>query len=141
MFLANADQAVFGPVATLWFRFLQRNIVLKNQKTTIIARVAADQCLFAPAHLTFFLSSMAIMEGTDPVAKWKQSFLPGYKANLAVWPLVQGINFAFVPLELRVLVVNVISLGTCGSPPSSRTLLTCLLGWNCVLSVINSGGK
>ncbi|KAL4974144.1 hypothetical protein BDW66DRAFT_92394 [Aspergillus desertorum] len=115
---------VFGPAATLWFRFLQRNIVLKNPKATILARVAADQGLFAPAHLTLFLSSMAIMEGTDPVAKWKQSFLPSYKANLAVWPLVQGINFAFVPLELRVLVVNVISLG-----------------WNCLLSVINSRGK
>lgn len=28
-----------------------------------------------------------------------------------VWPLVQAVNFRFVPLEHRVLVVNVVSLG------------------------------
>lgn len=54
---------------------------------------------------------MAIMEGSDPVEKWRNSFVPSYKANLIVWPFVQGINFTFVPLELRVLVVNVVSLG------------------------------
>ncbi|KAL5332297.1 hypothetical protein BJX70DRAFT_384522 [Aspergillus crustosus] len=113
--------AVFGPLATKWFGFLQRNIVLKSSKATTVARVAADQLFFAPIHLSFFLSAMAVMEGSDPVQKWKNSFVPGYKANLAIWPLVQGVNFAFVPLELRVLVVNVVSLG-----------------WNCFLSLINS---
>ncbi|KAL5358660.1 hypothetical protein BJX96DRAFT_146969 [Aspergillus floccosus] len=113
--------AIFGPAATTWFAFLQRNIVLKSTKGTIVARVAADQGLFTPIHLTCFLSSMAIMEGTDPIEKWRNSFLPSYKANLTIWPLVQGANFAFVPLELRVLVVNVVSLG-----------------WNCLLSMINN---
>ncbi|KAJ5201400.1 Mpv17/PMP22 [Penicillium cinerascens] len=114
--------AVFGPVATVWFGFLQRHVVLKNTATTTFARVACDQILFAPVQLTCFLSSMAIMEGTSPVEKWKASFAPAYKANLFVWPFVQGANFAFVPLELRVLVVNVVSLG-----------------WNCFLSLMNSG--
>lgn len=39
------------------------------------------------------------------------AFAPTYKANLMVWPFIQAVNFAFVPLELRVLVVNAISLG------------------------------
>ena len=56
---------------------------------------------------------MALMEGTDPVEKWKHAFGPAYKANLAVWPFVQGVNFAFVPQDLRILFVNVISLGEC----------------------------
>ncbi|KAL4786559.1 hypothetical protein BJX76DRAFT_105906 [Aspergillus varians] len=116
--------AAFGPAATLWFRFLQHRVILKNTKATIIARVAADQCLFGPLHLTCFLTSMAAMEGEDPIEKWKSTFLPVYKANLAVWPMVQLINFGFVPLEHRVLVVNVISLG-----------------WNCFLSLISSGDK
>ncbi|CAG8122850.1 unnamed protein product [Penicillium salamii] len=114
--------AVFGPVATKWFGILQRHVVLGSVATTTAARVAADQIVFAPIQLTCFLSSMALMEGTDPVEKWKNAFGPAYKANLAVWPFVQGVNFAFVPLELRVLVVNVISLG-----------------WNCFLSMMNSG--
>ncbi|KAL3446739.1 hypothetical protein BJX65DRAFT_278476 [Aspergillus insuetus] len=114
--------AVFGPAATTWFGILQRHVVLKNPKATIAARVAADQLFFAPIHLSFFLGSMAVMEGKDPIEKWKAGFAPGYKANLALWPMVQGFNFGLVPLEYRVLVVNVVSLG-----------------WNCILSLINSG--
>ncbi|KAJ5128257.1 hypothetical protein N7448_001974 [Penicillium atrosanguineum] len=113
--------AVFGPVATKWFSILQHHVVLKSTATTTLARVACDQFLFAPVQLTCFLSSMAIMEGSSPMEKLKSSWGPAYKANLFVWPFVQGANFAFVPLELRVLVVNVVSLG-----------------WNCFLSLMNS---
>ncbi|KAJ5730877.1 uncharacterized protein N7483_005385 [Penicillium malachiteum] len=114
--------AVFGPVATAWYRILQRHIVLKSTLGTAAARVAADQIVFAPTQLTVFLSAMAIMEGSDPIEKWRHSFVPSYKANLLVWPFVQAVNFTFVPLELRVLVVNLVSLG-----------------WNCFLSLLNSG--
>lgn len=84
---------------------------------------------------------MAILEGSDPIEKWKTAFAPAYKANLMVWPFVQGANFAFVPLELRVLVVNIVSLGMCllenlGFGDSSANLSA---GWNCFLSLMNSG--
>jgi protein Mpv17 len=65
---------------------------------------------------------MAIMEGNDPKEKLEKSYVSGLKANFMVWPLVQGINFKFVPLDLRVLVVNTVSLG-----------------WNCFLSFLNQG--
>ena len=107
------DTAIFGPAATTWFGVLQRHVVLNSKATTIAARVAADQCVFTPTHLTCFLSSMAIMEGSDPIEKLRTAFIPSYKANLTLWPLVQGINFTFVPLEYRVLFVNLISLGEC----------------------------
>ncbi|CAI7618313.1 unnamed protein product [Penicillium pancosmium] len=113
--------AVFGPVATKWFGILQRHVVLNTTLTTTLARVGCDQFIFAPVQLTAFLSSMAIMEGSSPLDKLKHSWLPAYKANCMVWPFVQGVNFTFVPLELRVLVVNVVSLG-----------------WNCFLSLMNS---
>lgn len=103
--------AIFGPAATTWFGILQRHVVLRSTASTTVARVAADQVVFAPIQLTCFLSSMAIMEGGDPVQKWRQAFGSAYKANLMVWPFIQGANFAFVPLDLRVLVVNVVSLG------------------------------
>ncbi|KAH8429080.1 Mpv17/PMP22 family protein [Aspergillus melleus] len=119
--LAIYGGAIFGPAATTWFGFLQRHVVLKGTKSTIVARVVADQAIFTPINLSCLLSSLAIMEGTDPVEKWRNAFLPTYKANLSIWPLVQGVNFAFVPIEFRVLVVNVVSLG-----------------WNCLLSMITS---
>ena len=90
---------------------LQRHVVLKGTASTTAARVAADQVFFAPVQLTCFLSSMAIMEGVDPVERWKTAFIPAYQANLMVWPFVQGVNFTFIPLDLRLLFVNVISLG------------------------------
>ena len=63
---------------------------------------------------------MAIMEGTDPIEKWRNGFVPSYKANLTIWPLVQGVNFAIVPLEYRVLVVNLVALGKCFFPRMDR---------------------
>ncbi|KAG9980650.1 hypothetical protein KCU78_g21604, partial [Aureobasidium melanogenum] len=44
--------------------------------------------------------------------------------NWMLWPFVQAVNFKFVPLQHRVLVVNVVSLG-----------------WNCYLSYLNSTGS
>ena len=56
---------------------------------------------------------MAIMEGTDPKEKLKASYWDALKANWMLWPLVQAINFRFVPVSGQVLVVNVVSLGEC----------------------------
>lgn len=81
-----------------------------------------DQALFSTTHMAVFLSSMAIMEGSNPKEKLEKSYLSGLKANFMVWPLVQWINFKLVPLDLRVLVVNTVSLG-----------------WNCFLSFLNQG--
>ena len=81
-----------------------------------------DQAVFSTTNMALFLSSMAIMEGSDPKEKLQKSYISGLKANYMVWPLVQAINFKFVPLDLRVLVVNIVSLG-----------------WNCFLSYLNQG--
>ena len=113
---------VFGPAATKWYAFLTKRINLRNHNATIAARVAADQVVFATTNLAFFLSSMAVMEGTSPKEKLEKSYLPGLKANWMLWPAVQAVNFKLVPLEHRVLVVNIVSLG-----------------WNCFLSYLNSG--
>ncbi|KAF3480605.1 uncharacterized protein GIQ15_05952 [Arthroderma uncinatum] len=102
--------AIFGPAATTWYKFMQRNIVFRSPKATLVARVCADQVLFTPTHLTCFLSSMALMEGNDPLERLRTTFGTAYKTNLMLWPWVQAANFSFVPLEHRVLVVNLVSL-------------------------------
>jgi protein Mpv17 len=66
---------------------------------------------------------MAIMEGSSPKDKLESTYWNALSKNWMVWPFVQAINFKFVPLHHRVLVVNVISLG-----------------WNCYLSFLNSQG-
>ena len=119
--LALTWTGVFGPAATKWYGILQKHINLKNHNATIAARVVADQTIFATCNMALFLSSMAVLEGSSPKDKLAKSYLSGLKANWVLWPPVQAVNFKLVPLEHRVLVVNVVSLG-----------------WNCFLSYLNS---
>lgn len=103
---------VFGPAATKWFGFLQSKVQFPGKPNLeIVARVAADQCIFASCNLFVFLSSMALMEGKDPREKLNSTYFNALSKNWMVWPVVQFTNFKFVPLEHRVLLVNVVSLG------------------------------
>lgn len=54
---------------------------------------------------------MAWMEGADPKERLSGAYIEALKKNWMLWPAVQAVNFKFVPLEHRVLVVNVVSLG------------------------------
>lgn len=136
---------VFGPGATLWYKFLQKKIVIPNKPNLeIVARVATDQTVFASTNLFLFLSSMAMMEGNDPKQALSDKYVTAVKKNWMVWPAVQFTNFKYVPLEHRVLVVNIVSLGmlsySCTAQCASANIYT---GWNCYLSYLNSsdGGE
>ncbi|APA06706.1 hypothetical protein SS1G_04706 [Sclerotinia sclerotiorum 1980 UF-70] len=112
--------AIFGPIATNWFKFLQNKVVLKNKNLEMAARVAADQCIVAPLNLGLFLTTMSVLEGSDPKKKLEANYSTALQKNYMIWPAVQAVNFKLVPLEHRVLVVNIVSLG-----------------WNCYLSYLN----
>ena len=91
----------------------------------ILARVGLDQAILAPTNLFVFLSSMAIMEGSDPSKKIESTYWNALSKNWMLWPFVQAMNFKFVPLHHRVLVVNVVSLGmSCFSPSNNDFVLT-----------------
>lgn len=94
---------------------------LASPNATIAARVALDQGVFAPVAIGMFLSSMAVLEGGDVGEKLDKNYKSALTTNYMVWPFVQAVNFKFVPLDHRVLFVNVISIG-----------------WNCYLSALNS---
>ncbi|KAH8770936.1 hypothetical protein F5883DRAFT_520705 [Diaporthe sp. PMI_573] len=113
--------AVFGPAATTWYKFLAKNVNLKSSNATTLARVALDQGVFAPVFIGVFLSSMATLEGNSVKEKLDKNYTTALTSNYMLWPFAQAINFKVVPLEHRVLFVNVISIG-----------------WNCYLSYLNS---
>ncbi|MCJ1440341.1 MAG: Protein required for ethanol metabolism [Stictis urceolatum] len=115
--------AVFGPAATQWYKVLTK-VQFSNPYITTAARVLTDQVVFASTNLAFFLSSMAYMEGKSPKARLESTYVEALKKNWILWPAVQTVNFTYVPLHHRVLVVNVVSLG-----------------WNCYLSYVNSQGS
>lgn len=115
--------AVFGPSATTWFKFLSTRIHTRSKTTTILTRVGLDQLVFTPMNLACFLSYMAYMEGSSVQKRLQDTYWQVLKTNWMIWPAVQLVNFGVVPLEHRVLVVNVVALG-----------------WNCYLSYMNSKG-
>jgi protein Mpv17 len=130
---------IFGPAATKWFGFLQRKVVFPGRPNTeIVARVLVDQTVFASTNLFVFLSTMALMEGTDPREKLASTYGTAIQKNWMLWPAVQFVNFKFVPLEHRVMLVNFVALG---ESVIRRSVLTfhanLLLGWNCYLSLLN----
>jgi protein Mpv17 len=94
---------------------------LKSSNATTLARVALDQGVFAPVFIGVFLSSMATLEGNSVKEKLDKNYTTALTSNYMLWPFAQAINFKVVPLEHRVLFVNVISIG-----------------WNCYLSYLNS---
>lgn len=57
---------------------------------------------------------MSLLEGKDPLATLKEKFVPALKIQFMLWPLVQTVNFKFVPVPGQVLVVNFVSLGEFG---------------------------
>lgn len=83
------------------------------------------------------------MEGSSPKDKLAGTYTTVLQKNWMVWPWVQAINFKLVPLEHRVLVVNVVSLGTLWVWEWGEVVGVLLadgvrVGWNCYLSYVNS---
>ncbi|KAJ1815772.1 hypothetical protein LPJ56_002569 [Coemansia sp. RSA 2599] len=68
-------------------------------------RLLSDVLLYEPTMYTLFFGSMAVLEGGGLAeAKYRisQLLLPTYLTGLTISPIVQTINFAFVPLIYRV---------------------------------------
>ncbi|KAJ2062013.1 hypothetical protein GGI17_002684 [Coemansia sp. S146] len=68
-------------------------------------RLVCDVLFYEPLMYAAFFSSMALMEGGGiEDAKYRVSvlLLPTYLAGLTISPIVQSINFAFIPLIYRV---------------------------------------
>jgi len=73
--------------------------------SALVKRVAADQLCMAPVSLLIFLFSMSMLEGLDS-EETKQKIRNNYWqiliVNWQVWPILQLLNFRFVPLKYRV---------------------------------------
>ena len=110
----------------------------------VVSRVAADQLALLPVNMLVFCAWPALLtrgptqEGLDEAATavrsgWWEACTFGW----SIWPFVHLINFKFVPLELRILVLNTVSIGVFsyatlvrdgGGPMSSSQLARTLTG-------------
>ncbi|KAJ9103148.1 hypothetical protein QFC21_002570 [Naganishia friedmannii] len=119
----DVARTAFGPIVTVWFKFLQKNVNFGSQALTTIARVGLDQFVAAPTIISTFFMVMSRMEGKswqDGQTKIKTTLVPTLQANWMVFVPVQGINL-IVPLQYRGLVINAVNIP-----------------WNAYLSMQNS---
>jgi protein Mpv17 len=75
-----------------------------------------EQMTYGPAALACFFFGMSLMEGKSvehATEELKMKFLPSYKVGVCFWPVLQTINFCFVPEKNRVPYVSVCSLVWC----------------------------
>jgi len=103
-----------APITHGWYKILERRLGTGMDVKTAMSKVAADQVLAAaPLTALFFaVNSAAEGKGREEIEqRVRQNLWPTMKANWAVWPAALTFNFWLVPLNLRVLVVNVLGLG------------------------------
>ncbi|GME84175.1 unnamed protein product [Ambrosiozyma monospora] len=127
---------IFSPIGSRLYPFLNNRIFFPsfkfkarlnqhNQKLLdTFARVCVDQLCWALVGIPLYYSCITIMEGQDWQAlklKLHENYVETLVNNWKVWPVFQMCNFFFVPVQLRLLMVNVISVL-----------------WNCYLSFENS---
>lgn len=122
---------IFAPLGDRWYKILPRVkmpfLAHKSPRpvANTIARVGLDQLVFAPfLGIPLYYTAMTLMElPSDPrlviALKLKENWWSTLRTNWYVWPAVQMLNFGFVPVQLRLLVVNVVSIG-----------------WNCYLLMV-----
>ncbi|KAG0002235.1 hypothetical protein BGZ65_002808 [Modicella reniformis] len=105
-----------APLIHTWYGFIDRNFPINpvvsaplrnthvpaatkvlQTMTPALKRMMADQVLFAPIGLALLFSGLTVLEGggvQEIKDKLKNTYLPTLKANYAVWPLVQLVNFS-----------------------------------------------
>ncbi|KJE94646.1 Mpv17 protein [Capsaspora owczarzaki ATCC 30864] len=105
-----------GPVMRLWYTGLEKIVPASklSTRTAALTKMAIDQTVFAPFIISSFYVNLGLLHN-DSMAQIETRLRSELKdtliANWKVWPATQLLNFYFVPMQHRVLVVNAVSLG------------------------------
>jgi protein Mpv17 len=104
--------AVVGPAGHLWYISLDKwaTAMFRPLGVPFLAfKVITDSLVFGGLNIAVFFTILTVSEGgtmTDVRRKLKSDFWPTFLTELAVWPALQWINFAKVPVRNQLLVVN-----------------------------------
>eukprot|EP01130_Rhizamoeba_saxonica_P000174 TRINITY_DN10171_c0_g1_i1.p1 TRINITY_DN10171_c0_g1~~TRINITY_DN10171_c0_g1_i1.p1 ORF type:complete len:200 (-),score=36.00 TRINITY_DN10171_c0_g1_i1:60-617(-) len=110
--LAFFGFSVYGPGLHFWYKGLEK-VVPGVTVAKVIQKIVLDQTIFAPLYLGSFITVMSLLEGKGIdyiVSKQKSELFPTLKANWGVWIPANIVNFALVPINLRVLFVSCVSV-------------------------------
>jgi protein Mpv17 len=85
----------------------------KNKLARLSASVAIDQLTAAPFAFSVFLTFRGWYDGKSVEQirdKFRNDFVSIYAMGLKIWGPTQFVNFYFVPLDHRVMFLNLVSL-------------------------------
>lgn len=101
-----------GPTLYVWIR-VASIMWPRSDIRSSIAKAVTEQVAYDPFAITIFLYTMTLAEGrSKEVAKKevRDKFIPTYQIGFIYWPIVQTVNFAYVPQRNQVIVAGVFSL-------------------------------
>nr|CAD7394256.1 unnamed protein product [Timema cristinae] len=105
-----------APTLHTWLTLARSMWPAMNIKTAII-KALLEQVTYTPFAYACFFFGMTLLEGRgvqQATTEVKAKFLPTYKVGASVWPVIQTINYTFVPERNRVPFVGMCSfLWTC----------------------------
>ena len=101
-----------APVCRTWYMALDK-IVGTRVPYFGLKKMAIDQICFAPPFMASVVSLLRLSNGENLDQVWnslKRDYLRLLIGNYKLWPMVQTINFYYVPINYQVIVVNATSL-------------------------------
>ncbi|GJQ14213.1 hypothetical protein GpartN1_g6004.t1 [Galdieria partita] len=108
--------ALRAPLVHYFHTFLDKCLFRNTKQTSpavIVAKVILDQFIFSPPFTALYYYVTALMrdEPLKPVSqKIRRELFAVMKKSWLLWIPVNAINYALVPLELRVLFANIIDV-------------------------------
>ncbi|KAK9805989.1 hypothetical protein WJX73_001108 [Symbiochloris irregularis] len=103
-----------GPAGHYWQNFVQKLFAGKKDPNSIAAKVILENLTFSPLMNSMFMAYVSIVIEGNSAQKTRQNLQASFAAVQAqawkLWPLVSIINYTYVPLRFRVLVMNVVAL-------------------------------
>lgn len=94
--------------------YLHHHFNFASKPLSIMTKVCLQQCAFAPIFNTYFFCMHSLLSGgslSDTVERLKNALPDSLKNSVKVWPIVQTINFIYVPPQFRSLFVGVVAVG------------------------------
>lgn len=105
---------IAGPSMHYWYGWLDK--VIKTPKSCLKAatkKTLLDQLFFLPIYLGGYIAIMGILRNEklkEINGKINRDFNPLLMNSYQIWPVVQILNFHFVPLKYRVCLINLVGL-------------------------------
>jgi protein Mpv17 len=104
---------ILGPSMHVWYTGLDKIIKTGKCPTIAVKKMLMDQALFLPPYIATFIIAMSklrLESNKEMISKLKRDFKPILLTSYQVWPGIQIANFYYVPLQHRILVMNVVGL-------------------------------